>query len=107
MVTVATDPWISVIVERVVKHFHPDRIILFGSRARGDARDDSDYDLLVVLPVVRSRFHDAVAIRRVLADLPLSKDVIVASPDMVETGGRLGSVLRPALAEGTVIYERA
>lgn len=81
MVAVTTDPWIRVIVERIATHFQPERIILFGSRARGDARDDSDYDLLIILPVVQSRFHDAVAIQRVLADLPLSKDVIVASPD--------------------------
>lgn len=38
------------IVDRLVAAFHPEAIYLFGSRARGGARTDSDYDLLMVLP---------------------------------------------------------
>jgi len=47
--------YLSEIVERIVRQFDPLRIILFGSWARGDARPDSDVDLLVVLPKVE---HD-------------------------------------------------
>lgn len=38
------------LLDRVVRHFEPEAVILFGSHARGDADEDSDYDLLVVLP---------------------------------------------------------
>jgi predicted nucleotidyltransferase len=46
---VAQDTVLREIVERLVASLHPERIYLFGSRARGDASDDSDYDLLVVV----------------------------------------------------------
>jgi hypothetical protein len=42
-------------VERIVRQFKPDKIILFGSHARGDAGPDSDVDLLIVMPVIRIR----------------------------------------------------
>jgi HEPN domain-containing protein/predicted nucleotidyltransferase len=43
------------LTEVLVERFHPDSVILFGSRARGDARDDSDYDLAVVVDRERKR----------------------------------------------------
>jgi uncharacterized protein len=46
---------ISEMVRRIVEGFHPDKIILFGSYARGAAGPDSDADLLVVMPVKGSK----------------------------------------------------
>jgi predicted nucleotidyltransferase len=46
----AADPTLTEIVRRLAKVFSPLRIYLFGSKARGDAKPDSDYDLLVVVP---------------------------------------------------------
>ena len=98
--------WLPVIVERLVAQFQPLRIILFGSHARGDARPDSDLDLLVVLPHVENRHEAAVEMRRALRDLPVAKDVLVASPEEIAAEAPVGSVLRPALTEGRVVYER-
>ncbi|HOF86504.1 MAG TPA: nucleotidyltransferase domain-containing protein [Armatimonadota bacterium] len=50
-----TSEAINIMVERIVEQFHPLRITLFGSRARGDAGPDSDVDLLVVLPQVENK----------------------------------------------------
>jgi predicted nucleotidyltransferase len=87
--------------------FEPIRIILFGSYARGDATSDSDIDLLIVLPHVANKRTAAIEIRRALADLPVSKDIIVTTPDEIARRGDLvGDVLRPALREGKVVYER-
>ncbi len=94
-------------VQRIARQFDPLRIILFGSWARGDARPDSDLDLLVVLPRVDNKRHAAVEILRALNGLPLSKDVVVTTPEEIAVRGNvIGDVLRPALREGKVIYER-
>ncbi len=98
---------IPTINDRIVRGFNPIRIILFGSQARGDADSHSDVDLLVVLDHVDDKRQARVQIRHALADLPICKDVIVTTPDEIERRGHLvGTVLRPALLEGKVLYER-
>ena len=71
---------IQTMTDRIVRDFHPLRLMLFGSHARGDARPESDIDLLVVLPQVTNQRLAAVAIRRALADLPVCKDIAVTTP---------------------------
>ena len=94
-------------VEHIVARFQPLRIILFGSWARGDARPDSDLDILVVLPTIDDKRRAAIDIMRALNELPISKDVVVTTPqEIAERGHVIGHILRPALSEGVVIYER-
>jgi excisionase family DNA binding protein len=106
--TVAADPWQSTIVGRIVRLVDPVRIVLFGSRARGGSRVDSDYDLLVVVDAVENRRAMRVAIRRSFGDLPVAADVVVATAE--ETDGRIpgrpAGVVYWALEEGRVIYHR-
>ena len=98
---------IQIMTDRIVRDFHPLRLILFGSHARGDARPESDVDLLVVLPQVANKRLAAVAIRRALADLHGCKYSVVTTPEEIARRGDLvGTVLRPALREGKVLYER-
>ena len=95
-------------IERIRRQFDPLRIILFGSWARGQARPDSDLDLLVVLPHVENKRRAAVEILRALNGLPVSKDVVVTTPEEIAArGNTIGHVLRSALREGKVLYERA
>jgi uncharacterized protein len=92
----------------IVEEFAPLRVIVFGSHARGDVGPDSDVDLLVVLASVDDKREAAIRIRRALAHFPVSKDVIVTTPEEIARRGHLvGTVLRPALREGRVVYERA
>ena len=103
-----TAEYISEMADQIVRSFHPVRIILFGSHARGDASPDSDVDLLVVLSQVDDKRKAAIEIRRALSGFPVFKDVIVTTPDEINRRGDLvGTVLRPALREGKVIYERS
>jgi uncharacterized protein len=100
-------PYLPEIVNRITQRFNPLRIILFGSRARGETRQDSDYDILVVLPRVKDKRQAAILIGNSLSDLPVSKDIVVTTPAEIATRGNLiGDILRPALREGKVIYER-
>ena len=99
---------ISVMVDRIVRRFQPSRVVLFGSRSRGDANEGSDIDLLVVMSHVPDKRQAAIEIRRSLGDLPISKDIVVATPDEIASRGHVvGTVLHAALREGTVVYERS
>jgi uncharacterized protein len=83
------------------------RVILFGSRARGDERPDSDLDLLVIEPgaVDRPRAESA-RLRGELRGLGIGLDVMVVSARYAEDWGHLdGSLLNEALSEGRVLVE--
>jgi len=98
---------IEEMVRRIVDRFHPEKIILFGSHARGTADPDSDADLLVVMPVEGSRRRQATQIDLALAGIRLPADVIVITPEDLERNrDRPGTVIQPALREGQVLYER-
>lgn len=92
---------------RIVDRFQPEKVVLFGSRARGDSRPDSDYDLLVVLKSCPSRRRMAVDLRSELADVPAGKDILVAESAEVEAdSSHCPIIVRSALREGQILYER-
>jgi predicted nucleotidyltransferase len=102
------DDVVQTMVERIAARFQPLRIVLFGSRARGQATALSDVDLLVVLPEVANKRHAAVEVLRALGDLAVAADVVVTTPEELARRGQVnGDVLRAALREGKVVYERA
>jgi predicted nucleotidyltransferase len=93
---------------RIADRFHPEKIILFGSHARGTATEDSDADLLVVMRVEGSRRKQATAIDAVLIGVDLPADVIVVTPEEFERNRtRRGTLIEPAAKEGEVLYERS
>jgi len=95
-------------VRRIIERFHPVKIILFGSRARGESRPGSDADLLIVMPVKGSRRDAATSIDLVLSGIRLPMDIIVVTPDDMERGRRVrGSIIQAALREGKVLHEAA
>lgn len=96
-------------VRRIVEGFNPLSVVLFGSHARGEAKRDSDIDLLVVLPArsTEDKHRVMVEILRALKDVPVPKDVVVTPEEIERCGDLVGDVLRPALREGKVLYERA
>jgi predicted nucleotidyltransferase len=103
----ATRPDIDGMVRRIVSGFAPERIILFGSHARGSAGPDSDVDLLVVMRSDLTSRRQVVEIRKVLADLPIAKDIIVVSPEYFDRyRDVVGTVVWPAVREGKVLYEQ-
>src|SRR5690554_3401633 len=80
---------IIVMAERIATRFRPDKTILFGSEARGEAAPDSDIDLLIVMPECESRKTTTISIMRAVADLPVAKDIVVTTIKELETRGRL------------------
>jgi predicted nucleotidyltransferase len=83
------------------------KVILFGSRARGDERPESDLDLLVIEPdTVATPRAESARLRRELRGLGVGLDVVVVSASHAEEWGHLGgSLLNEALSEGRVLVE--
>ncbi len=95
------------IVRRVVRVAQPDRIILFGSAARGDMGPDSDVDLLVIKSEDVHRLRLAEEIYMGLAGVGVPVDVVVVTTRDVERyAGKVGTIITPALEEGKEIYAR-
>ena len=94
-------------VRRIVERFDPEKIILFGSRARGDAGPDSDVDLLVVMEVDGSKRERQIEVRLALHDIGVSKDIIVVRPvEFEKRRDIVGTIIRPAVREGRLLYAR-
>jgi uncharacterized protein len=107
MDSLSVDPQLVIreMVRRIVEAQHPLKIILFGSYARGTSGPESDVDLLVVMPDGTKKRDTAVAIRRVLAGVGLAKDIVVTTPgEIALRGAMVGTVLKPALRDGKVLY---
>lgn len=83
-------------------------VILFGSYARGEEEADSDFDFLVIEPDVADHFGESVRLAKLVGELGVPADVVVASEDHVREWGRLpGTMIHDALSEGKVIGGRA
>ena len=99
---------IEEMVRRIVSQFNPEKVILFGSHARGEAGLDSDVDLLVVMAVEGSKRRKATEIDVALFGINVPVDLIVVRPEELERyRHQIGSIFYPALRDGKVLYDRA
>ena len=106
-----TDELLNQMVEAIVEEVDPAQIILFGSHARGDQREDSDVDFVVVetepFGKSRSRRMEAVRLWKALTAFLVPKDILVYSSEEVEFWRDSPThVLGRALREGRMLYER-
>ena len=96
------------IVQRIRAVANPRKIVMFGSRARGDHRTDSDIDLLVIADSTLPRHRRAIPMYAALSNIPLDVDteVVVYTPAEVEDWrGASAAFVTTALREGKVLYE--
>jgi predicted nucleotidyltransferase len=104
-----TDETLRLATERLVEQFRPQRVILFGSQARGTADARSGVDLLVICsvpPGQGNRRTLMVAMDRALRGVEMGTDVVVLTPEEFERDRQIpGTVARPAWREGRVLYE--
>ncbi|MBS3976839.1 MAG: nucleotidyltransferase domain-containing protein [Syntrophomonadaceae bacterium] len=93
-------------IERIVKTVNPDKIILFGSRSRGQEGSESDYDLLVLKRGINNRRALAHHIYKILADVPAAFDILVETPEKMEKYRSSQGFVYAEAAKGRVIYEQ-
>jgi len=102
----AGDPVLAEVVRRLVEVYHPLRIYLFGSAARGDAGPDSDYDLMVVVPDNLPRERQSGKLGYLaLGGLGIAKDVLVWTSNEFDRHLHLkASLPSTVLREGKLLY---
>jgi predicted nucleotidyltransferase len=97
---------IQEIVRRIVNLSHPEKVILFGSRARGTAHPESDIDLLVIAHSTQPRHRRAAPLYGALSDILAPMDIVVYSPEEVQEWSEVRQAfITTAIREGQVLYE--
>ncbi len=96
------------LVRRLVEAVHPTRIILFGSAARGEMREDSDLDVMVVVPDGVSQKEGWNRAYSGLRRFGIATDLVVVSEGILaKYGNSLGLVYEQALRDGKELYRAA
>lgn len=95
------------IVHTIVENFHPERIILFGSRARGEASPESDVDLFIEMETNLPKRERSRRIRRAFHVYPCPMDIVVYTPaELRHWAVAPASLAATVLREGKILYER-
>ncbi len=98
---------IEELARRIGREFNAERVVLFGSHARGVATDDSDVDLLVVAQTSLPPRERYGVVRRLAADYPAAFDIIVKTPDeYARSRSVVNTIVYFAEKTGRVLYER-
>ena len=101
------DSDISEWAARIARVFQPERIILFGSYAYGKPSEESDVDLLVIVPHAESTIRKAAEIRLTLPS-DIAVDVLVRTPEQIRARLRMNDFfIREVVTKGRVLYEAA
>lgn len=94
-------------VKIIIDTFNPDKIILFGSQARGDNNIDSDYDILVIKEHIKNKIRETQDIYKVLLNTNLSIDIILSTPeDFDKNKNNKYLIYKDIERYGKLIYER-
>ncbi|MCD6506418.1 HEPN domain-containing protein [Candidatus Poribacteria bacterium] len=95
------------VVKRLVELYSPDRIILFGSRAEGNEREGSDFDLLIIKETDKPPVERQIEVEKILSDRLIPLDLFVYTPQEVRSLLSIGSpFIEEVMRKGKVIYMR-
>ena len=94
-------------IRRIVEALHPEKIILFGSYARGNPTPDSDVDLLVIMETDLPITERYLSVSRLLVPRPFPVDILVKRPQEIQEALARGDFfIREIIEQGEVLYER-
>lgn len=100
------DLMLNTLVGKIVESVNPDKIILFGSRSRGQGEPQSDYDFLVLKRDVSNRRALSQQLYLTLADVPAAVDILVETPEKIEKYRDTKEFVYAEALKGRVVYER-
>ncbi len=101
------DALLEQVTRTIVERFHPKRILLFGSHARGDAGSNSDLDVFIEMQTTRRPPERAIEVSAAFGLRPWPLDVVVYTPEEVQRlRGVSGTLLSVIEKEGKVLYEQ-
>jgi len=101
------DKKLEEIINKILQVIIPDKIILFGSRARKQERSDSDYDLLIIKSNVENIIKTEQAIYKNLLGIKANVDILVRTPELIEENKDIvGSLTKNILKDGVLVYQR-
>ena len=93
------------VINIIAKNYHPEKIILFGSYARGENNPDSDIDLLIIKESKLPRYKRTLEIRKYLRGLKIPLDIIVYTKAEIEKWRNVKSTfVNNVIQEGKVVY---
>jgi len=103
---------IRVAVERIVQAFNPERIYLFGSRARGESTEESDLDFLVVMESDRPRAERRGIVSEAVRPRFFPMDIVVYTPEEFRESAEhedywFNPFIKDIINEGIILYDRA
>ncbi len=105
--TVQLPKAVQEIIDRIVEGYDPERVIIFGSYARGDASEGSDLDVLVVKETEEREIQRRIELSRLIGLRNLGVDVIAKTPGEVQYMlDRRSLFMHTIMDEGVVAYER-
>ena len=107
MAIITDEAVVEAVTRRLVERFDPDKVVLFGSRARGDAREDSDYDFLIVAPSDKPRWERTGPVYQALAGFTVETEVAWWTEAEIDEWSEVRShFVTRAMEEGRVVYEK-
>lgn len=97
---------VQTLIDRLIQHYKPLKIIAFGSFARGDMHEDSDLDLCIIKKdIPSSRVYRRFEVYQLLDDRNIPLDVVIYQPEEFEERRRLGDpFIKTILSEGKMLY---
>jgi predicted nucleotidyltransferase len=102
-----TEDLLQEMVQRIVQVVAPEKIVLFGSRARGDACSHSDLDILVIMDSTEPRHRRSIPLYGALSDVMIPMDILVYTPEEVSEWSNVRQAFpTTAIRQGRVLYER-
>ncbi len=99
------DATLEKILKKILEIITPEKVILFGSRAKGSNEEDSDYDILIVKSGIENKREISRKIYRNLLGTNASVDIIIELPEIIEKyKNSVGYIYKNILQEGKIIY---